>query len=357
MLWAVLRFCLALLCTSWRALRPIWSRSAAMSTCVCCRPTLCPPACPPPTHNAAPRIHAFMASFTDARDSGEPAWPITCFTLSMVSASLLLPAVGGTASSRTATAKLRPATSLQSPPPPPLAVCLGAGLLCAVPMNPACSCSCFYRLPPAGPVLITHFTLLLGMAAPVWLSNALLPGTLGAAAGGTATGEPGLQGQRQAVWLAGYSGIMILGEARAVVLCAHHLCNTTCCLAATCAASHCACSTPDSPDRSCCLTPPPPGFGDTAASAVGSLLGRRPICRGSKKTVEGTGAAAVAALAAWWLLAAALSTGSSGSSALGIASWPALAAATVLSCLLEAATTQLDNIFMPLHYFALLCLL
>lgn len=65
-----------------------------------------------------------------------------------------------------------------------------------------------------------------------------------------------------------------------------------------------------------------------------------------------------AAMAAWWLLAAALSAGgASDAAALEIASWPALAAATALSCLLEAVTTQLDNIFMPLHYFALLCLL
>lgn len=100
------------------------------------------------------------------------------------------------------------------------------------------------------------------------------------------------------------------------------------------------------------------GFGDTAASAVGSLLGRTPICHGSRKTVEGTVAAAAATLAAWWLLAAALHVGGGdGGAALGISSWPALVAATTLSCLLEAATTQLDNIFMPLHYFALLCLL
>ncbi|KAL4424664.1 hypothetical protein ABPG77_004471 [Micractinium sp. CCAP 211/92] len=162
----------------------------------------------------------------------------------------------------------------------------------------------------SGPVLITHFTLLLGMAVPVWLSNALLPGTLGAAAAGSAASGSDLQARQETVWLPGYAGIMILG------------------------------------------------FGDTAASAVGSLLGRTPICHGSRKTVEGTVAAAAATLAAWWLLAAALHVGGGdGGAALGISSWPALAAATTLSCLLEAATTQLDNIFMPLHYFALLCLL
>jgi len=35
-------------------------------------------------------------------------------------------------------------------------------------------------------------------------------------------------------------------------------------------------------------------------------------------------------------------------------SWAGLALATAAACLLEAATTQLDNIFVPLQYFALL---
>jgi dolichol kinase len=46
-----------------------------------------------------------------------------------------------------------------------------------------------------------------------------------------------------------------------------------------------------------------------------------------------------------------------GGGVLIVSSWGQLAGATVLSCLLEATTTQLDNIFMPLHHFALLCLL
>lgn len=60
------------------------------------------------------------------------------------------------------------------------------------------------RLPhPAGPILITHFTLLLGMAAPVWLSNALEGSSIEAAA---------QLEQEQPLWLAAYAGIMILGE-------------------------------------------------------------------------------------------------------------------------------------------------
>lgn len=36
-------------------------------------------------------------------------------------------------------------------------------------------------------------------------------------------------------------------------------------------------------------------------------------------------------------------------------SWAGIVAATTAACLLEAATTQLDNIFVPLQLFALLC--
>ena len=112
------------------------------------------------------------------------------------------------------------------------------------------------------------------------------------------------------------------------------------------------------------------------------------MCAGSKKTVEGTAAGLAATMAAWAALAAALRwcsggagggssyssssssvvgsiVGSNGEAPLGwavaaglpIASWSHLAAATALSCLLEGVTTQLDNVFMPLHYCALLCLL
>jgi hypothetical protein len=42
-----------------------------------------------------------------------------------------------------------------------------------------------------------------------------------------------------------------------------------------------------------------------------------------------------------------------GQEAGGVALWP-LVFATVASCLLEAATTQLDNIFLPLHHLAML---
>ena len=37
----------------------------------------------------------------------------------------------------------------------------------------------------------------------------------------------------------------------------------------------------------------------------------------------------------------------------GVALWT-IVLATLASCLLEAATTQLDNIFLPLHHYAML---
>jgi len=81
---------------------------------------------------------------------------------------------------------------------------------------------------------------------------------------------------------------------------------------------------------------------------------------GSRKTVEGTAGGALATLVGWAaLLAAAPSGGGAAFHAIVApgAGWVALAGATAGACLLEAATTQLDNVFVPLHLFALLCLL
>lgn len=74
--------------------------------------------------------------------------------------------------------------------------------------------------------------------------------------------------------------------------------------------------------------------------------------------MEGTSGGIVATLVAWAALLAAAGGGSFSSFlAPGAPGWARLAAATAASCLLEAATTQLDNVFVPLHLFSLLCLL
>jgi dolichol kinase len=93
------------------------------------------------------------------------------------------------------------------------------------------------------------------------------------------------------------------------------------------------------------------GIGDAIASIVGSQLGRIPMAEGTNKTVEGTAAGAIASLASWCLL----SIFSDG--AMPPLPWLKLAVVTALSSLLEAVTSQLDNLVVPLHYFALVVLL
>ena len=102
------------------------------------------------------------------------------------------------------------------------------------------------------------------------------------------------------------------------------------------------------------------GVADSAASAVGRRYGRHKILQ-THKSLEGTlGGMAFTLLG--WLAVAVLVRWVSGAGpvvwglSMGVAgvSWPVLAAAVVGSCLLETVTTQLDNIFLPLHHFALL---
>lgn len=158
----------------------------------------------------------------------------------------------------------------------------------------------------SGAMYVTHLTLLLGMAVPVWLSGAV-------------DDVPPKEAVER-LWPGALAGIIITG------------------------------------------------LGDAAASIVGSQIGRVPIAPGSHKTVEGTVAGAVTVLAAWVGLIHAgliaqpeiawgIGGGISGQFWSGSGWVVAMVAATVLSSLLEAATEQLDNLFVPLHYFSLLCCL
>lgn len=90
------------------------------------------------------------------------------------------------------------------------------------------------------------------------------------------------------------------------------------------------------------------GVGDAFASIVGVRFGRR-RWPGTRKTVEGTGAAVVAMLLL--LLAVLPSDVTLGASA---SEWLLLLASTVATCMLEAFTEQIDNLFLPLFYYALL---
>jgi hypothetical protein len=92
------------------------------------------------------------------------------------------------------------------------------------------------------------------------------------------------------------------------------------------------------------------GVGDTAASFVGKLFGRVPVHAGSSKTVEGTLAGISASLGSWVVLLWAVQLLPGLSTAYGMAWWVQLVGATAGAGLMEAATSQLDNILLPLWY-------
>lgn len=179
----------------------------------------------------------------------------------------------------------------------------------------------------AGAIYITHFTLLLGLAVPVWLSL-VMPGAqvqltphsttqhrfddsnvllkLRTAAGSAVFGRSryGWADPSSALLhaTAGLSGLIIIG------------------------------------------------VGDTAASFVGKLFGRVPVHDGSSKTVEGTLAGISGSLGAWILLLWAVQLLSRVCSWYSLSWWLQLVLATAGAGLMEAATSQLDNILLPLWY-------
>lgn len=189
----------------------------------------------------------------------------------------------------------------------------------------------------AGVVYITHFTLLLGLAVPMWLclvmpgaqalvqphplllldappQHGCLPGSAecsGSVSGLTAV-VYALIGRSRVGWsdtasallqvTAGLSGLVIIG------------------------------------------------VGDTAASFVGKLFGRVPVHAGSSKTIEGTLAGISASLVAWVLVLGAVQLLPGLSTRHGVAWWVQLVGATAGAGLMEAATSQLDNILLPLWY-------
>ncbi|XP_065865921.1 dolichol kinase EVAN isoform X2 [Euphorbia lathyris] len=94
------------------------------------------------------------------------------------------------------------------------------------------------------------------------------------------------------------------------------------------------------------------GIGDTMASMVGHKYGVLRWSKTGKKTVEGTAAGITSVLAACSVLLPVLaSTGY-----ILTQHWVSLLLAVILSGLLEAYTAQLDNAFIPLVFYSLLCL-
>lgn len=149
----------------------------------------------------------------------------------------------------------------------------------------------------AGCFYVTHFTLLLGLSVPVWLSNAMDDNVYITQIMIT----PLNASSSSLLWPASMAGVIITGVS------------------------------------------------DAVASIVGSSkYGTAPIARDSKKTIQGTGSGVVAAMCAWWAI----------SWFVGMQlDWGVVSCATVLSCMLEASTEQMDNLFIPLHYYALLLLI
>ncbi|GLT80772.1 hypothetical protein SLA2020_521950 [Shorea laevis] len=94
------------------------------------------------------------------------------------------------------------------------------------------------------------------------------------------------------------------------------------------------------------------GIGDTMASMVGHKYGVLRWSKTGKKTIEGTAAGITSVLAACSVLLPLLaSTGY-----IFTQHWFSLLIAVTTSGLLEAYTAQLDNAFMPLVFYSLLCL-
>ncbi|XP_039118202.1 dolichol kinase EVAN-like isoform X1 [Dioscorea cayenensis subsp. rotundata] len=93
------------------------------------------------------------------------------------------------------------------------------------------------------------------------------------------------------------------------------------------------------------------GIGDTMASMVGHKYGVLRWSKTGKKTIEGTVAGIASVLVACFILLHLASAGYILSQ-----HWVPLLLAVTLSGLLEAYTAQLDNAFIPLVFYSLLCL-
>ena len=151
-------------------------------------------------------------------------------------------------------------------------------------------------------IILSHFSLLLGLAVPLWITREAWDSGASATAIDSGVGTAG-----GAFLLSPFAGIITLG------------------------------------------------LGDTAASVVGVTAGCHKICRGWHKSVEGTLASACANLvgAIWVWGVVSGGGGGGGGVSLDWAPWICIVAASVGAAALEAVTAQLDNAFLPLHFVAL----
>ncbi|KAI3461395.1 hypothetical protein Pfo_018058 [Paulownia fortunei] len=94
------------------------------------------------------------------------------------------------------------------------------------------------------------------------------------------------------------------------------------------------------------------GIGDTMASMVGHKYGVLRWSKTGKKTIEGTAAGITSVLAACFVLLPLLAA----TGYIFTMHWFSLIVAVTTSGLLEAYTAQLDNAFIPLIFYSMLCL-
>lgn len=104
------------------------------------------------------------------------------------------------------------------------------------------------------------------------------------------------------------------------------------------------------------------GVGDSAASMVGVWCGsRRHRWFGSSRSIEGTLAAIVAVCATGLATVAAVHLANTVLFASKLVildpNWISFLLATTLSCLLEACTTQIDNLFLPMYFYSCLTIM
>jgi hypothetical protein len=144
-------------------------------------------------------------------------------------------------------------------------------------------------------IILSHFSLLLGLAVPLWMTQECWDGRCethsSAAEAGAGTGAG-------VFMLSPFAGIITLG------------------------------------------------LGDTAASVVGVTFGRHKLCPNWHKSVEGTLANAGANLAGARVVWGLIGGG-------GAVPWTCIVVASLGAAALEAVTAQLDNAFLPLHFVAL----
>lgn len=92
------------------------------------------------------------------------------------------------------------------------------------------------------------------------------------------------------------------------------------------------------------------GVGDAVASIIGTLYGTMRLSHTTPKTVQGTCASIVSMMGCWYVVDSLALLGTPRSAT----EWMMLCVVTTASGLFESITDQFDNVFVSVHYYALL---